>query len=203
MAEINPMQAKANNALEELAKKHGLDPERIMTNKETGEPLLKNDGSPRMKPGRKKNGVNYDAPKEEPKTEPAFDPETAQATGEMFFNMIAQGRQALGIDKPLNDFARAGFVQGFVGLADKHGDAGAKYMPEILFGSAVIVIAMDTFVEVKRIRAEQELTENEPERKREGEGEGERKPTPPTPTKNVDKVNKPKNSGKLEAKKVL
>lgn len=75
-----------------------------------------------------------------------------QAEGEFLFDMVTLGRKGLGIEKQFPDMYRHMFISGYRKISEKYGAIASKYMPEIMFGSVLALMAIDTLNEVKILK---------------------------------------------------
>lgn len=104
-------------------------------------------GKPKRKYTRKKK-VEFVAPTME---------ETA-VEAQFFLEFITKLRQGAGIQKVLPDFYHKTFIMSYHTMAAKYGAMMSMWLPELMFGGTLLLIGVDTLVELKRIKIAEAAT---------------------------------------------
>lgn len=92
-------------------------------------------------------------PRKKPVPEvPVVDMAEIEREAKFFLDLIQTGREGLGVHAKIGDTPMAIFIQGYKGLVLKYGSLASKWMPEMLFCGAVVMISYDTYKEVKALK---------------------------------------------------
>ena len=145
----------------------------------------------------KKDGIQekVDAGKAEVKPKRAYkrktkvspvDPAQLQKEGEFFIELIQSMRKGIGIEKAIPETTRNVFIHSWGAMSTKYGSIMATWMPEIMFGGSVLLIAFDSFKEVNKIKGKKTKPEVKEPSKESTLGEHEYKPAEEVPS-NIDK----------------
>jgi len=82
---------------------------------------------------------------------PRFDPEQSAVEAQALLEIIGLMRRGLDVEKPIPDHAVALFHTGYVQVVMQYGPVASQYMPLIIFGTSLLIIGADTWVEAKKI----------------------------------------------------
>lgn len=115
---------------------------------------------------------------------PPVDPAQLQKEGEFFIELIQSMRKGVGIEKSIPETTRNVFIHSWGAMSAKYGSIMATWMPEIMFGGSVLLIAFDSFKEVNKIRGKKPKPEVKEPAKETPLGEREYKPVEEVPSNN-------------------